>query len=144
MISAKYLDHVKGFKRRTRTFCPARSTPLQMKSKLCNILHMSYAPSHHPRFTLHPLRFSLLALTLSFTLACSLALAQDWPEWGGGPMRNMYSPAKNLPSAIGKIEFKPGTEEIQTKGVKNLKFALKLGSQSYGNVTVAKGKIFIG
>ena len=59
-------------------------------------------------------------------------------------MRNMYSPAKNLPASIGKIEFKPGTEEIETKGVKNLKFALKIGSQSYGNVTVAKGKIFIG
>src|SRR5689334_1368687 len=76
---------------------------------------------------------ALLLLGLSLP-----SLADDWPEWGGQPMRNMYSPAKNLPSSIGKIEFKPGTEEIQTKGVKNLKFALKIGSQSYGNVTVAK------
>src|ERR1041385_963251 len=95
---------------------------------------------HVSRFTFHAVPLSFVALTLFL----GAALAQDWPEWGGGPMRNMYSPAKNLPSSIGKIEFKPGTEEIQTKGVKNLKFALKLGSQSYGNVTVAKGKIFIG
>src|SRR5438045_3420667 len=61
---------------------------------------------------------------------CASEEADDWPEWGGQPMRNMHSLAKNLPSSIGKIEFKPGTEEIQTKGVKSLKFALKLGSQS--------------
>src|SRR5215510_11961046 len=84
-----------------------------------------------------------LALLLLLGLA-HRAIADDWPEWGGQPSRNMYSPAKNLPPSIGKIEFKPGTEEIQTKGVKNLKLAIKIGSQSYGNVTVAKGKIFLG
>src|SRR4051812_14306583 len=105
--------------------------------------HVSRFTHHTSRITLH--RCTLHALTLSLVLGCwSLVPAEDWPQWGDGPMRNMYSAAKNLPSSIGKIEFKPGTEEIQTKGVKGLKFALKLGSQSYGNVTVAKGKIFIG
>src|SRR5207244_5022213 len=41
-------------------------------------------------------------------------------------------------------EFKSGTEEVETKGVKNLKWVAKIGSQSYGNVTVAAGKVFIG
>jgi outer membrane protein assembly factor BamB len=70
--------------------------------------------------------------------------AADWPQWGGRDMRNMYSPEKGLPATLGKIEFKPGTEEIDAKGVKNLKWAVKLGSQSYGNVTVAHGKVFVG
>jgi outer membrane protein assembly factor BamB len=74
----------------------------------------------------------------------NLGVSADWPEWGGRAARNMHSTEKNLPPSIGKIEFKPGTEEIQTKGVKNLKWAVKLGSQSYGNVTVAKGKVFVG
>src|SRR4029077_15601597 len=70
--------------------------------------------------------------------------AADWPQWGGNSIRNMYSPAKGLPDSFGKIEYKPGTEEVDTKGVKNLRWATKVGSQSYGNVTVAGGKIFIG
>ena len=39
---------------------------------------------------------------------CCLALlpgwvqAQDWPEWGGTPARNMYSPAKGLPVSFAR------------------------------------------
>src|ERR1041385_9039489 len=77
-------------------------------------------------------------------LATSVSVAGDWPQWGGRSMRNMYSPEKGLPDSFGKVEFKPGTEEIDVKGVQNLKWAAKLGSQSYGNVTVAQGKVFVG
>src|SRR5437867_1840735 len=76
--------------------------------------------------------------------APSYAGAEDWPQWGGRPMRNMYSPAKGLPDNFGKIELKRGTEEVDPAKAKNLKWVAKLGSQSYGNVTVAKGKVFIG
>src|SRR2546421_3451927 len=88
----------------------------------------------------------LLVLGASLMLeVCSLKLpAADWPQWGGTSLRNMYSPVKGLPDSFGKIEFKPGTEEVDTKGVKNLRWAVKVGSQSYGNVSVAAGKIFIG
>lgn len=89
-------------------------------------------------FCLASLGLCVLALT---TLSASAA---DWPEWGGRPMRNMYSPQKGLPAEFGKIEFKPGTEDINTNGIKNLKWVAKIGSQSYGNVTVAGGKVFIG
>src|SRR6267154_1406573 len=70
----------------------------------------------------------------------------DWPQWGKSQLRNMYGTAKGLPSEFGKVEFKPGGEgdEIDPKAAKNLKWAAKLGSQSYGNVTVAGGKVFIG
>jgi outer membrane protein assembly factor BamB len=73
-----------------------------------------------------------------------MAPAADWPQWGGRQSRNMYSPEKGLPDNFGKIDFKPGTEEIDSKSIKNLKWAAKIGSQSYGNVTVAAGKVFIG
>src|SRR3989441_1566820 len=81
---------------------------------------------------------------VTLALASSLALGADWPQWGGRPMRNMYSPEKGLPDNFGKVDFKPGTEEVDAKSVKNLKWAAKLGSQSYGNVTIAAGKVFIG
>ncbi len=84
--------------------------------------------------------YFLAALALAGT---SLAAA-DWPQWGGRTMRNMYSLDKGLPDNFGKVEFKPGTEDIEVKSVKNLKWAVKLGSQSYGNVTIAAGKVFVG
>src|SRR5262249_8829695 len=81
----------------------------------------------------------LVAIFMNFTVR-----AEDWPEWGGKPMRNMYSPAKGLQDSFGKIEFKQGTEEVDAAKVKNVKWVARLGSQSYGNVTVAKGKVFVG
>jgi len=77
------------------------------------------------------------------------AAADDWPQWGGAPSRNMYSPAKGLPDHFAKgkateIKFKQGTEEVDSTTAQNLKWVAKLGGQSYGNVTVAKGKVFIG
>jgi outer membrane protein assembly factor BamB len=74
----------------------------------------------------------------------SVSAASDWPQWGGGNMRNMYSPQRGLPDAFGKIDFKPGTDEVNTNAIKNLKWVAKLGSQSYGNVTVSGGKVFVG
>src|SRR6266480_1476231 len=93
--------------------------------------------------------FPLLSLT--FLVAGLDSVAEDWPGWGGkDPGRNMYSSAKNLPDHFakemvnGKIDFKPGTEEIDRKSAQNLKWVAKIGSQSYGNVTVAGGRVYIG
>lgn len=75
---------------------------------------------------------------------CLAAGAQDWPQWGGTPDRNMYSPAKGLPDKFDPGKFKSGTEEIDMATTKNVKWVAKLGSQSYGNTTVAGGKVFVG
>src|SRR3569832_944664 len=84
-----------------------------------------------------------LAITLALSgvqlLLPTGSQATDWPEWGGRPMRNMYSAEKNLPSAFGKIDYKQGTEEIDPKGAQNMRWAVLIGSLSYGNVTVAQG-----
>jgi outer membrane protein assembly factor BamB len=73
------------------------------------------------------------------------ASAADWPEWGGNdPGRNMYSPARGLPDRFDPGKLKSGTEEIDIATTKNVKWVAKLGSQAYGNVVVAGGKVFIG
>ncbi|HKQ37445.1 MAG TPA: PQQ-binding-like beta-propeller repeat protein [Verrucomicrobiae bacterium] len=72
------------------------------------------------------------------------AVGADWPQWGGTPPRNMYSPEKGLPAVFDPGKFKKGTEEVDLKTTKNVKWVAKLGSQSYGNVTIAGGKVFVG
>lgn len=87
-----------------------------------------------------------LALAILAGLGTSFSSqALDWPQWGGNdPGRNMYSPAKGLPSSFDPGKMKKGTEEIDLTTTKNVKWVAKLGSQSYGNVTIANGKVFVG
>lgn len=56
----------------------------------------------------------------------------DWPMWGGTADRNMISNMKGLPISW----------DIKTK--KNVKWVAQLGSQTYGNVVVAGGVVFVG
>src|SRR5688572_6809091 len=56
----------------------------------------------------------------------------DWPMWGGTPDRNMISNMKGLPTSW----------DVKTK--KNVKWVATLGSQTYGNVVVAGGMVFVG
>src|SRR5216117_2208550 len=87
----------------------------------------------------------LLASLLTASVILPGALADDWPRWGGpDPGRNMYSREKNLPSRFDPGKPKSGTEEVDMATTKNVKWVAKIGSQSYGNVTVAGGKVFIG
>jgi outer membrane protein assembly factor BamB len=73
-----------------------------------------------------------LAITLTARVSPSDPGSGDWPMWGGTPDRNMISNMKGLPA----------TWDIATK--KNVKWVATLGSQSYGNPTVAGGKVFVG
>ncbi len=94
------------------------------------------------------------AVVLTGTVITSLllptAFAEDWPRWGGNdPGRDMYSPAKNLPDHFvtdlnGKIEFDDATGAPSLKNTPNVKWIANLGSQAFGNVVVAGGKVFIG
>src|SRR3712207_2964951 len=56
----------------------------------------------------------------------------DWPMWGGTPDRNMVSNMKGIAT----------TWDVKTK--KNVKWVAALGSQTYGNMVVAGGKVFVG
>ncbi|HEY9285805.1 MAG TPA: PQQ-binding-like beta-propeller repeat protein [Pyrinomonadaceae bacterium] len=56
----------------------------------------------------------------------------DWPMWGGTADRNMVSAMKGIAT----------TWDVKTK--KNVKWVAALGSQTYGNMVVAGGKVFVG
>ena len=73
-----------------------------------------------------------LAFISLFVLASLTAIQADWPMWGGTPSRNMVSSMKGLPT----------TWDIKTG--KNVKWVADLGSQSYGNPTVAEGVVVVG
>jgi len=73
-----------------------------------------------------------LILSSVIVMAASTALSADWPMWGGTPSRNMVSAMTGLPT----------TWDLKTG--KNVKWVAELGSQSYGNPTVAGGVVLIG
>src|SRR5713226_10549820 len=73
-----------------------------------------------------------------------LAGAGDWPMWGHDSSRNMVSGEKGLPVSFDAGQFKSGSEESDMATTKNVRWVAKLGSQSYGNPTVAGGKVFVG
>ncbi|MCA1563681.1 MAG: PQQ-binding-like beta-propeller repeat protein [Acidobacteria bacterium] len=73
-----------------------------------------------------------VALSISSAPRASDPGSGDWPMWGGTPDRNMVSDMKGLPTSW----------DIKTK--KNVKWIAELGSQTYGNVVVSGGMVFVG
>ncbi len=76
--------------------------------------------------------------------AAVVVRATDWPIWGHSPSRNMVSDETGMPTSFDPGKYKAGTEEIDMATTKNVRWVAKLGSQAYGNTTVAGGKVFIG
>ncbi len=90
-------------------------------------------------------RLVTLATALAAGVLLPSAFADDWPRWGGNdPGRNMYSPAKGLPDHFDPGKPKPNSQDVDVKTGKNLKWVATLGSQSFGNVVVAGGKVYVG
>jgi outer membrane protein assembly factor BamB len=86
-----------------------------------------------------------LRLTALAALAATSALnAADWTQWGGGNTRNMVSAEKGLPTKFNPGKTKKGTEEIDMATTENCAWVAKLGSSSYGTVTIANGRVFVG
>ena len=91
------------------------------------------------------LRLVIKVCCLIGLAACGApARAEDWPMWGGSHDRNMVSQAKGIPTS-----FECGKSTRDGKGVdmattKNVKWAVPLGSYTYGNPTVAGGKVVVG
>lgn len=86
----------------------------------------------------------VLLATATVATAPRLARADDWPQWGGTVHRNMYSPARGLPDRFDPGQMKRGTDDVDLATTKNVKWVGRLGSQSYGNVTVSQGRVLIG
>src|SRR5687767_7830305 len=73
------------------------------------------------------------------TALTSAAFAADWTMWGRTPNRNMIAEEKDPPTewSVGDDATKPGDG-------KNIKWEAQLGSQSYGNMIVADGIVWVG
>jgi outer membrane protein assembly factor BamB len=84
-----------------------------------------------------------LCLAASLLSASSLHAA-DWPMWGRDASRNMVSTETDLPA---DATFPKSPDEglvADLKETKNVAWAVKLGSNVYGNPVVAGGHVFVG
>ncbi len=70
------------------------------------------------------------------------APADDWPQWGGRSERNMVSGEKGLPD----LRPRDGQEaaNLNDPASPYVKWKHKLVASTYGNPTVANGRIFVG
>jgi outer membrane protein assembly factor BamB len=84
-----------------------------------------------------------VALVSSLFLPAA-ALAADHPLWGADASRNMVSDERRLPARFTPGAARPGSEEIDPATTKGVRWTAKLGSQSYGNPTIAGGRVFLG
>ena len=94
---------------------------------------------------MHQPQTVLRILLIALAMACSLvALAEDWPTWGGGACRNMVSTEKGLPAS-----FVPGEKMADGSGIdlattKNVRWVARLGNETYATPIVAGGRVYIG
>lgn len=87
---------------------------------------------------------SPLTLILLLVLTEAPLQSADWTEWGGSPDKNMVSEEKGIVQSAVPGETRREDESVDLSTTKNVKWATKLGSQSYGNVTVSQGKVLVG
>ncbi|MDE2681873.1 MAG: PQQ-binding-like beta-propeller repeat protein [Verrucomicrobiota bacterium] len=78
------------------------------------------------------------------TAATALVAGENWPMWSRNGSGNLFSSEKGIASNFDPGKFVRGTEEIDMATTKNVRWAAKLGSQTYGNTTVSGGKVFVG
>jgi outer membrane protein assembly factor BamB len=71
----------------------------------------------------------MMRIPLTLLLLAPVALADDWPMWGGRPDRNMVSAEKDLPASW---------------DAKRVKWSADLGTETFGNPVVAGGRVYIG
>jgi outer membrane protein assembly factor BamB len=70
--------------------------------------------------------------------------AGDWPQWGGDNSRNMASSEVGLADFFYPGDLVDSGLGVDLKTAKNVKWAFKLGSKTYGTPAVRDGKIVVG
>ena len=80
------------------------------------------------------------------SLACVLttadAHAADWPRWGGTTDANMVSAETGLPDL--RPSAGEATTRISSPESPHVKWNVRLGGTTWGNATVADGRVFVG
>jgi len=72
------------------------------------------------------------------------SVTKEWPQWGGDSHRNNTPVGKGIPHHWKPGKFAGNPAEWQPDTAENVKWVARLGSQSYGNATLAGGKIYVG
>ena len=92
--------------------------------------------------------FVLVALSTSSSIVSAEESAEqitkEWTQWGGDGYKNNVPVGVGIPTDwnVGKFDFRTG--EWDSSNAVNIKWASRLGSQTYGNAVVADGKVFVG
>jgi outer membrane protein assembly factor BamB len=68
----------------------------------------------------------------------------DMNQWGGSPVRNNVSDARNIPSEWEPGDFDKKTGKWLPETAKNVKWVAQLGTQTYGNPVIANGQVYVG
>jgi len=84
----------------------------------------------------------LLVLTTAWIVLPFTAGAGDWPQWGGTSHRNMVSTETGLP------DLRPPSGQaavyLSEAGCPYVKWKAAIGSTTWGNPTVAAGRVYVG
>lgn len=71
-------------------------------------------------------------------------IAGECPQWGHDHTRNMASDDPGVVETFKAPAIDAKTEQADMKTAQNVRWVAKLGSQTYGNPTVAGGRVFVG
>jgi outer membrane protein assembly factor BamB len=74
----------------------------------------------------------------------SLAMAADWPQFGGTDEHNMVSTEQGLPETFDLGRRKANSEELDPESMRNVKWVAKIGTMTFSTPAIADGKIIIG
>ena len=80
----------------------------------------------------------------SFVLVTASARTEDWPQWGGTPGRNMVSSESGLPEFFRPGRIDPKTDVMDPASGENLRWAVRLGSETHGSPVIADGRVYVG
>ncbi len=97
---------------------------------------------HHSHLAARLLSGILFLLPACFHPVC--LWAADQPQWGEDLTRNNISAEKNLPVDFVFPRYDENTKTFDLSKSPNVRWAQKLGGQTYGNSVIAEGKVFIG
>ncbi len=87
-------------------------------------------------------RSVMICLGILGIALCSAGQGDDWPQWGGRSERNMVSGEQGLPD-LRPRDGQP-TASLNEPGNPYVKWKVKLVASTYGNPTVADGRVFVG
>ena len=86
-----------------------------------------------------------IALCFAIGLVSAPVHGDDWPQWGRDATRNMVSlDTDTLTSDFAAGSYVGRSDQIDPATTRNVKWIANLGSNSYGNPTVADGRVYVG